>query len=72
MVKGRVPVSLVIFLKILFALKVNIYLQHISIKRRFGRFDQKTCIFFVCSLSPSIINNACPNFQTTCPIRWFL
>jgi len=39
-----------------------------SVKRRLARFDQKTCIFivFVCRLSPSIINYACPNFRTTC------
>ena len=46
-----VPVSLAIFLKLFFALKVNIYLQNMSIKRRLARFDQKTCIFvvlFVC------------------------
>ena len=34
------------------------------------RFHQKTCIFvvisiFVCSLSQSIIDYACPNFQAT-------
>ena len=32
------------------------------------KHEDKTCIFvvFVCSLSPNIINYACPNFQTTC------
>ena len=58
-----------IFLKIIFALKVNIYLQIMSIKRCLARFDQKTCIFVVffgCSLPPNIINYACPNFRTIC------
>jgi hypothetical protein len=44
----------VIVLKVFaFALKVNIYLQNMSINRRLGRFDQKMCIFvvFVCSSS---------------------
>ena len=36
-VKGVVPVSLIIFLR------VNIYLQNISIKRRLSRFHGKTC-----------------------------
>ena len=39
-----------------------------SIKCRLERFDQKNvyfCCFFVSSLSPSIINYACPSFRTT-------
>ena len=57
--KGYCIVRLVIF----FALKVNIYLQIMSIKR-LDRFDQKRIfsLYFVCSFSPSIINYACPNF----------
>ena len=56
-VKGIMLLSLLIVLKVFFALKVNI--QYMSIKQAFS-------LFFVCSLSPSIINYACPNFQTTC------
>ena len=42
-----------------------------SIKRRFVRFDHTTCMLVVFfdapfSLSPSIINYACPHFQATC------
>ena len=41
-----------------------------NIKGLLSRFDQKTYIFgeggCVCSLSPSIINYAYPNFRTTC------
>ena len=37
-----------------------------SKKHRFSRFDQKSCIFFVCSLSPRINIYACPNFRTIC------
>jgi len=29
-------------------------------------------LFFVCSLSPSIINYACPNFRTTCSMALML
>jgi len=51
-------------------LKVNIYLKNISIKYLLVIFDQKkhvfSLVFFVCSLSASIINYACPNFQTIC------
>jgi len=51
--------SLVFFLKVcFFALKVNIYLLNMSIQCAFS-------LFFVCSLSPSIINYACPSFRTT-------
>jgi hypothetical protein len=39
-VKGIVPVSLIIFLSLFFALKVNIQLQNMSIKRQFLRFNQ--------------------------------
>ena len=56
-VKGIMLLSLLIVLKVFFALKVNI--QYMSIKQAFS-------LFFVCSLSPSIISYACPNFQTTC------
>jgi hypothetical protein len=55
--------------KCFFALKVNIYLQNMSIKGRLARFDKKNrvfSLFFVYSLSPSIINYACPNFRSTC------
>ena len=60
-VKGRMSLSLLKqFCKFFcfFVLKVNIYLQNM----------RKTFCFvvFVCSVSPSIINNACPNFRTTC------
>ena len=57
-----------ILFKSFFALKVNIYLQNMSIKRCFGEIRPKTCIFviFVCSWSPSIISYACPNFRITC------
>jgi hypothetical protein len=41
-----------------FALKVNIYLQNMSIKHVFS-------LFFVFNLSPSIINYACPILRTT-------
>ena len=39
-----------------------------SIKRQLARFEQTTCIcvVFVCSMSPIIINYACPNFRTKC------
>ena len=38
------------------------------IKRRSEKFDKKNVYFrcFVSSLSPSIINYACPNFRMTC------
>ena len=39
-------VDFVIFLKVCFALKVNIYLQNMSKKRRLGRFDPKQNVFF--------------------------
>ena len=44
-----------------FALKVNV---------NPSKHEYKTCIFvvFVCSLSPMIINYACPSFQTTCAL----
>ena len=56
------------------ALKVNIYLQNMSIKRRFGEIRPKTCIFviFACSLFPSIINYTCPNFPITCAMLFSL
>ena len=66
-VKGIMSLILVIFFKV-FVLKVNIYLQNMSITRRLARFD-KTNVYFrgfcVCSLSPKIINFTCPNFRTT-------
>ena len=52
------------FLKVSFALIVNIYLQNMIIKRRFAKFDLKSV--FACSLSPSIINNVFPNFRSKC------
>ena len=45
-------VSLVIFFKVFFVLKVNINLQNMSIKHCLARLDQKTCIavvFYVCA-----------------------
>jgi len=68
--------SLVIFLKLFFALKVNIYLQNMTIKRRLAIFDQKLCIFVVflfflgAALSPRIINYACLNFRTAWQWHW--
>jgi hypothetical protein len=54
-VKGIMSLILVIFFKV-FVLKVNIYLQNMSITRRLARFD-KTNVYFrgfcVCSLSCS-------------------
>ena len=46
----------------------TLYLQNTSIKRCLARFHQNVYFrcFFVCSLSPSIINYACPNLHTTC------
>ena len=37
-----------------FVLKVNIYLQNMSMKGRLARFDQKTCVFvvFLCTACP--------------------
>ena len=56
-VKGIMSLILVIFFKV-FVLKVNIYLQNMSITRRLARFD-KTNVYFrgfcVCSLSLKII-----------------
>ena len=50
--------------------KINIYLQNMSIKRRLVRFDQEKRVFslsfFMYSLSPIIINYACPNCRTKC------
>jgi hypothetical protein len=60
--KGIMSLSLVksyFFKLFFFALKVNIYLQNMSIKRVFS-------LFFVCNLSPSVINYVYPNFRTTC------
>ena len=54
------------------------YQSKFAITRRsshiLAKHENKTCIFvvFVCSLSPSIINYACPNFRTTCAIALML
>jgi hypothetical protein len=60
-VKGIMLLSLLIVLIVFFALRVNI--QYMSIKQAFS-------LFFVCSLSSSIIIYACPNFQTTCAMAF--
>ena len=57
---GIMSLSLVFFFKFFFALKVDVYLQSMNINVYFR------CFIFVCSLSPSIINYAYPNFRTTC------
>jgi hypothetical protein len=62
-VKGIMLSSLLIVLKVCFVLKVNI--QYMSIKQTFA-------LFFVCSLPPSIINYAYPNFRTTCAMALML
>ena len=64
------PLILMIYLKLFFALKVTIYLQSMSIQCRLVRLDYKGVIslIFVYRLSPSIINYGWPKFRTTCAI----